>query len=361
LRLPASPAPLSPTQTAQALPYPRLADSVRALLMDPSVCVPPRLIQPLAAGGSLFVMPASDERLAMVKLISFVADNPARALPAIQGDVVVFDARDGTRLQVLDGPTVTARRTAAVSLLAARELAPAPEGRLLIVGAGVQGRAHLEAFAQGLGVREVRVASRAAASADALVAHARGLGLRAERVDDADAALAECTLVASCTSAQGVALRGLPRDDAFVCAVGAFTPRMVEWSPEVCRDLAARGRVVRYGPLCHAGRRGQPAPGLDAARCCARRAGVFQELWLGGLGSGGGALRGAPVSRPGPTPHLGTRGTISPSTRLRTNWSLARRTSLQFSAASCSCVHRRPFSARHCPLPWKRELVLTKK
>lgn len=242
--MPASPAPLSPTQTAQALPYPRLADSVRALLMDPSVCVPPRLIQPLAAGGSLFVMPASDECLAMVKLISFVADNPARALPAIQGDVVVFDARDGTRLQVLDGPTVTARRTAAVSLLAARELAPAPEGRLLIVGAGVQGRAHLEAFAQGLGVREVRVASRAAASAEALVAHARGLGLRAERVDDADAALAECTLVASCTSAQGVALRGLPRDDAFVCAVGAFTPRMVEWSPEVCCDLAARGRVV---------------------------------------------------------------------------------------------------------------------
>ncbi len=235
---------LGPEQTALALPYVPLAHSVRALLRDPTVSVPPRIVQPLAHGGSLFVMPAADERVAITKLITFVADNATRGLPAIQGDVVVFDARDGRRLVTLDGPTVTARRTAAVSLLAAMELAPAPQGKLLIVGAGVQGRSHLEAFVQGLGVREVLIASRSAASADALVAHARQLGVQAARCDDPDAALAECTLVVSCTSAQAVALRAIPRDDALVCAVGAFTPRMVEWAPEVCRAMAARGRVV---------------------------------------------------------------------------------------------------------------------
>ena len=237
-------ASLDPEQTAQALPYAPLADSVRALLLDPTVAVPPRLVQALPSGASLFVMPAADAQLAITKLITFVADNPARGLPAIQGDVVVFDAQDGRRLQVLHGPTVTARRTAAVSLLAARELAPAPHGRLLIVGAGVQGRAHLEAFVQGLGVREVWVASRSPASAQALVAHAQQLGVQAQAVSDADAALAECTLVVSCTSAQAVALRAPPRQDAFVAAVGAFTPRMVEWAPEVCRAIAAHGRVV---------------------------------------------------------------------------------------------------------------------
>ena len=236
--------PFGPEQTAQALPYAALADHVRALLLDPTVVVPPRLVQPLPRGGSLFVMPAADAQLAITKLITFVADNPARGLPAIQGDVVVFDAQDGRRLQVLHGPTVTARRTAAVSLLAARELAPAPQGRLLIVGAGVQGRAHLEAFVQGLGVREVWVASRSDASAQALVAHARQLGVQAQVASDADAALAECPLVVSCTSAQGVALGAAPRQDAFVAAVGAFTPRMLEWAPEVCRHIAATGRVV---------------------------------------------------------------------------------------------------------------------
>ncbi len=238
---------LSPAATAAALPYPALADTIAALLRDTSVRVPTRTVLPLPQGGSLFLMPATDAQVAITKLITYVADNAARGLPAIQGDVVVFDARTGQRVALLDGPTVTARRTAAVSLLAARTLAPRRDkdpGPLLIVGAGVQGRAHLEAFAAGLGVRQVRVASRSAASADALVAHARSMGLEAERVDDANAALADCPLVVSGTPAQSVALHGKPRDDAFIAAVGAFTPRMAEWDAAVCRDIAARGTLV---------------------------------------------------------------------------------------------------------------------
>ena len=235
---------LGPAETALALPYPQLASAIEAVLRDPQVAVPPRIVQPLAHGGSLFVMPAADARVAITKLITFVADNPARGLPGIQGDIVVFDARDGRRLALLDGPTVTARRTAAVSLLAARLLARHTDGPLLVVGAGVQGRAHLEAFAEGLGVREVWVASRSPASADALVAHALSLGLQARRVDDADAALAHCPLVVSTTSAQEVALRARPCDGAFVAAVGAFTPRMVEWAPDVCRHIADTGTLV---------------------------------------------------------------------------------------------------------------------
>ncbi|QHE78032.1 delta(1)-pyrroline-2-carboxylate reductase family protein [Hydrogenophaga sp. PBL-H3] len=235
---------LTPQQTADALPYPELAAAIEALLRDTSVVVPARTVQPLAGGGSLFVMPACDARLAITKLITFIPDNASRNRPAIQGDIVVFDAVSGQRTAILDGPTVTARRTAAVSLLAARLLAPRTDGPLLIVGAGVQGRAHLEAFHAGLGVQEVWVASRSPASADALVLHAHRLGMRARRVADADAALAKCPLVVSCTPAQAVALHAQPRADAFVAAVGAFTPRMVEWAPEVCRWLAVQGRLV---------------------------------------------------------------------------------------------------------------------
>ena len=239
-----TPAILSPQATAAALPFPALACEIEALLRDPSVVVPPRLVQPLAGGGSLFVMPAADAHLAITKLITFVAGNAAQGLPTIQGDIVVFDARRGQRLAVLDGPTVTARRTAAVSLLAAQRLAPQARGPLLIVGAGVQGRAHLEAFHEGLGITEVKIASRRPASAHALVAHARTLGMHAEVVADANAALADCPLVVSCTPAQGVVLSAQPRADAFVAAVGAFTPRMVEWAPQVCQHLQATGLLV---------------------------------------------------------------------------------------------------------------------
>jgi ornithine cyclodeaminase len=235
---------MSPAETAAALPYGALADHIEHLLKDASVVVPARTVLPLAGGGSLFAMPAADARLAITKLITFVPDNGTRDLPAIQGDIVVFDAINGCRLAVLDGPTVTARRTAAVSLLAARLLAPSVDGPLLIVGAGVQGLVHLEAFHQGLGVTHVQVASRSKASADALVNRARALGLQAQRVEDADAALAHCPLVVTATSAQAVALRAVPRDDAFVAAVGAFNPRMLEWAPEVCRQLARTGTLV---------------------------------------------------------------------------------------------------------------------
>lgn len=235
---------LDPQQTAQALPYLRLSQAIAELLQDTSVVVPPRLVQRMSNAGSLFVMPAADAQLAITKLITWVADNPARGLPAIQGEVMVFNARDGRLLYLLDGPTVTAHRTAAVSLLAAKRLAPNPQGRLLLVGAGVQAKAHLHAFVQGLGVKEVWVASRTHESAQALVDEATSLGVSAAIADSADQALAECSLVVSATSAHQVALRARPRDDAFMCAIGAFTPAMVEWAPEVCNHVAEHGRVV---------------------------------------------------------------------------------------------------------------------
>jgi len=234
---------LDPQQTADALPYQLLAQEIERLLVDTSVVVPPRLVQRLSDQSSLFVMPASDTKLAITKLITWVADNPLRGLPSIQGEVMVFDVRDGRRLCLLDGPTVTAHRTAAVSLLAAQKLAPNTAGKLLLVGAGVQARAHLHAFVHGLGVKEVVVSSRTRASAQLLVDEAQAMGLQAQIAESADDALADCSLVVSATSAQQIALRARPREDAFVCAIGAFTPAMVEWAPEVCAYMAKHGRV----------------------------------------------------------------------------------------------------------------------
>lgn len=235
---------LDAAATAQALPFRALADAIVALLRDPTVHVPARLVQPLPAGGSLFVMPAVDARIAITKLISFVADNPAQGLPAIQGDIVVFDAQRGQRLALIDGPTVTARRTAAVSLVAAQRLAPRTDGPMLIVGAGVQGLSHLQAFHAGLGVREVLIASRTPSHADHLVAMAKAMGLRARRVEHADEVVNDCPLIVSCTSAQQIAVSARPPADGFIAAVGAFTPTMVEWAPDPVRWIAENGRIV---------------------------------------------------------------------------------------------------------------------
>ena len=103
--------------------------------------VAPRLVQSLASGGSLFVMPAFDRKVAITKLITFTPGNAAVKLPTIQGDVVVFDVASGQRRLVLDGPTLTGRRTAAVSALAAQRLAGGAErgaaGRTAVPGGGL--------------------------------------------------------------------------------------------------------------------------------------------------------------------------------------------------------------------------------
>jgi len=235
---------LDATQTAARLPYPLLVRELALLLADAAVQVPPRLVQALPGGARLLIMPALDANTAITKLITFTPANAARGLTTIQGDVVVFDVATGQRKLILDGPTVTARRTAAVSLLAAQRLAPNTDGPLLIVGAGVQGKAHLDAFAEGLGIKEVLIASRSPASAQALANHAQALGLQARVVTNADAALAECPLVVTCTPASAVVLSAMPRHDAFIAAVGAFTPQMVELGPELCRYVAEHGTLV---------------------------------------------------------------------------------------------------------------------
>jgi ornithine cyclodeaminase len=144
---------------------------------------------------------------------------------------------------LLDGPTVTARRTAAVTVLAAQRLAPDTQGPLLIVGAGVQGKAHLEAFAAVLGTRQVMIASRSTPNAEQLVLHAQSMGIDAQLVLDANAALASCPLAVTCTPANSIVLSATPWPDAFISAVGAFTPGMAELSPGLCQHMAKHGSI----------------------------------------------------------------------------------------------------------------------
>ena len=230
-------------QTAFRLPYPRLADSIREVALarrSGDLEAPPRLVVPLAEDGVLLVMPASDPTLAITKLVTVHPHNAGRGLPTIQGEVVVMEATTGGRLGLLDGAVVTARRTAALSMLAARELAPRPDGPLLVVGAGTQGRSHLEAFREGLGVSEVSIFSRTAQSAAALAEHAEGLGMAAAVVERPEDALGDASLVVTATTSREPVLPDEVREDTFVAAVGSFEPEAAELPPA----LISRSTVV---------------------------------------------------------------------------------------------------------------------
>jgi 1-piperideine-2-carboxylate/1-pyrroline-2-carboxylate reductase [NAD(P)H] len=230
-------------ETGARLPYTDLAESIRRVALERAsgaVHAPSRMALPLAEGGILLVMPASGEKIAMTKLVTVHPENARSGLPTIQGEVVVMEAGTGRRLGILDGSVVTARRTAALSLLAARELALRPNGPLLIVGSGTQGRAHLEAFHEGLGTSRVFVNSRTEESARSLAEHAENLGMEARVVGEPGEALGEVSLVVTATTSREPVLPDGVSEGSFVAAVGSFEPGVAE----LPAGLVARAAVV---------------------------------------------------------------------------------------------------------------------
>jgi len=162
--------------------------------------------------------------------------NADAGLDTIQGEVVVLDAATGVRKGILDGAAVTGRRTAALSLLAAQALAPVQTGPAVIIGAGVQAQAHIEAFAAGIGTSEFYIQSRTRSRAEELARRVQAeLAVRVKVVDTLAEVPERVRLYASATTSQTPVLPEQLPADAFVAAVGAFKPDMAELPPALIR------------------------------------------------------------------------------------------------------------------------------
>ena len=201
--------------------------------------------------GSLLLMPAFGEAGVGVKLVSLTPANPERRLPFIHASYVLFDAETQALDAVLDGSALTALRTGAVSGLATRFLSRQDAQRLVVFGAGVQARSHLEAMCAVRPVTDLVVVSRSRGAAEALVEDGLGRGLTA-RLGKPEA-VREADLVCTCTTAEEPLFDGswLPAG-VHVNAVGSYRPETRELDTESAR----RARVVvepREGALAEAG------------------------------------------------------------------------------------------------------------
>jgi ornithine cyclodeaminase/alanine dehydrogenase-like protein (mu-crystallin family) len=189
--------------------------------------------------GSLLLMPAFGEAGVGVKLVSLTPANPGRGIPFVNASYVLFDAETQAPEAVVDGSALTALRTAAVSGLATRHLARGDAARLVVFGAGVQARSHLEAMCAVRPVTGLMVVSRSLDAAEALVEEGLGRGLAA-RLGEPDA-VGEADLVCTCTTAEVPLFDGslLPRG-VHVNAVGSSRRETRELDTETVR----RAKVV---------------------------------------------------------------------------------------------------------------------
>ncbi len=216
-------------RTGELLDFPSLIDAVAQAALDyqaGTIQSPARLVVPLGQGGVLLSMPATAHDIGIHKLVTVHAGNAQRQLPTLHGIVTVCDATTGQPLCLLDGPEVTGRRTAAVSLLAVRHLLDRPPEQFLLYGTGAQARYHLQAIHAVYPQAQVLVRGRRQKTTDAFVDAARTLhplvsacmGPIPEAVD----------VVITLTTSQAAVYDEAPRPGSVVVGVGAFKPEMAE-------------------------------------------------------------------------------------------------------------------------------------
>lgn len=216
--------------TAALLDYPALLATLRQAVVEYAagdIVSPERLVVPLQGGGVMLSMPSSAHDLASHKLVNVCPGNGARGLPTILGQVTAYDAATGEMRFALDGPTVTGRRTAAITALGIHALHGAAPRDILLIGTGKQAANHAEALAAifpdaRLHVRGTR-ADSAAAFCAAHRAHAPHLApLDGDAIPDA------IDVVVTLTTSRTPVYREAAREGRLVVGVGAFTADAAE-------------------------------------------------------------------------------------------------------------------------------------
>ncbi|MGH7638905.1 MAG: ornithine cyclodeaminase family protein [Gemmatimonadaceae bacterium] len=226
-----------------------LMEQALASLSRGEVILPLRPVIRIPESPNAFaVMPAysADLQASAAKLISVYPDNHGTGLDSHQGMVALFDGTNGRPLAIIDAFSITAIRTAAVSGVATKLLARRDARTVAILGAGTQGRTHIDAMLAAHPFERVVLWSRTKSHAAALVTEAEGRygpgpvsrasPARFVVVDDIDAAVRDADVVCTVTASREPILRGgWLRPGTHVNAVGSSIPSARELDTETVR------------------------------------------------------------------------------------------------------------------------------
>lgn len=273
--------------TAALTPFPALVEALAQASLDAArgeIASPARLVVPLNQGGTMLSMPAAAHDLAIHKLVTVCPANRGRALPTIHGQVSVCDPDTGEALLTLDGPTVTGRRTAAVTLLALRTFLRTAPREVLLIGTGTQAAHHVDALAAVY--PEARIAVRGSSLERARAFCAMHGGRADLRPYESEAIAENIDAVIALTTSRSPIYDEPARPDRIVVGVGAFTPEMAEIGPRTLAGSALyvddpAGAPHEAGDFIQAG--------IDWARV-GSLAGVLAAAGTSAIGSGAGSM-----------------------------------------------------------------------
>jgi ornithine cyclodeaminase/alanine dehydrogenase-like protein (mu-crystallin family) len=269
-------------ETERALPFARLIPAMREMFVGGCV-VPPRHHHRIELDpepdATLLLMPAWKPHDALgVKIINVFPGNNKKGLPGLYSLYCLFDAEHGTPMALLDGNVLTARRTAAVSALAASYLARSDADRLLVVGAGRVASLLPEAYREIRAIRRVAVWNPTPAAAQALVDRLRALDFDASVAPDLEAAVRVADIVSCATLAtRPLVLGEWLHPGIHLDLIGSFTPEMRETDDAAIRRASVF--VDTETALAESGDLLQPLQ--SGAFVAGRLAGTLSDLCTG--------------------------------------------------------------------------------
>lgn len=169
-----------------------------------------------------------------VKLITIFHNAVNAGLDSHQGLVVLFSAKHGNPLAIMDASEITAIRTAAASGVATEVLANKKAASLAILGAGVQARSHFFSMNEARSIQSVKIWNRSLEGAKKLAKELIAeTSLEVTVSNTAQMAITDADLICTVTASAKPILKGSwLKPGVHINAVGSSSPTKRELDTE---------------------------------------------------------------------------------------------------------------------------------
>src|SRR5690625_2713789 len=184
-------------------------------------------------------MPTSDAELFSVKYVNGHPLNPARGLQTVTAFGVLADVDNGYPVFVAEMSLLTALRTAALSALAARELAQPDAQVHALIGAGSQAEFQALAFRTVLGLEQLRVFDIDSLAVEKVCRNLEPLGMRVHVAESVDEAIDGADVVTTCIADKAhnsVLTSEQVRPGTHLNAIGGDCPGKTELDPQILQE-----------------------------------------------------------------------------------------------------------------------------
>jgi ornithine cyclodeaminase len=247
---------ISSTALNAKLDYPSLIAALKSAFAA-DWTVPVRHHHPIEIPGEaeqiLLLMPAWEAGKSVgVKMVTITPGNGARGIPAVQGIYLLLDGATGIPKVLMEGTTLTVRRTAAASALAASFCARKDAAVHLMVGAGALSRPLIEAHRAAHPIKRTMLWARKPEQAEAKAADLAKAGIIVEVARDLETAARQADIISCATlSPEPLILGAWLKPGAHLDLVGAYTPELRESDDEAVRRATlfcdTRGGALKEG------------------------------------------------------------------------------------------------------------------